>query len=149
MLGVVAQAGLSIPEAGALATLLTAVAGGAYWLGQHQQEAENRGETVGENEEQMEEVISTLSTVETTMEGFAGALESIETELEANRRDIHYQYRLVHDQVLGDNETCQNPNCVFCYPEDAPRPVDIPDPIPREVRESFDYWDNEEERSDS
>lgn len=96
---------------------------------------------VDENADQLDELDADINEVKSVLRVLSETTSQIKRELEENRRDIHYQHKLVHDQLLDGSEQCGNPQCPFCHPENLSRDVDLGADFPDAVESSFEDWD--------
>lgn len=115
---------------GTILAVLTAVASAAYVFGQAREEASEQSDTIRGNQEELEELSGNVSRLNGAIRGLSRAFTTATEELEANRRDIRHQNRIIHDQFLEDGETCGNPGCAYCHPEKRVSEdvdIDVPD----------------------
>lgn len=134
---------------GVFIAILTSTAGGTYAIGRMQEASNQREADVDDNADELEQVTTELSDLETAVVSLTQSFSRVVDELERNREDIRQQHKVVHDQLIGDDETCGDETCVFCHPENAYSDVQVGDPVPEEVAEQFDTWDKSVFTSDS
>jgi TolA-binding protein len=145
--GVVLQSllGPTVKLVGVMFAIISGVASAAYIYGRHSQRTESRADTVESNQNQLEALSDGIQHLETAAESLSGTMAEMQTQMRKNREDIRYQHRLMHDQLLGEDEDCGNPKCPHCHPENFARDTTIEDPIPESVRERFGSWDGSED----
>jgi hypothetical protein len=102
---------------GSVVALVGAVAGATYQYGRARAETENRAEEVDENREDLSQLMDTVHGIASTLHQVHTGVSDLREEVSRNRRDLQHQNRLLHDELVEDEDTCGNPYCAFCHPE--------------------------------
>jgi len=132
--------GPAVKLAGLVFAIVSGAASAAYVYGRQAQRGDTRDEVVEANEDELSAISDSINHLETAIGGLNGTVIRIQETMERNRKDIQYQHRLMHDQLLGNGEDCGNPKCPYCHPENFEHEVDVETPIPESVAEQFSGW---------
>lgn len=118
--------GLSWAAVGGLFTALgvfLTLAAFAYRLGRRTESADRRGDKLEQQETAVERVEDTLEAHGRRLDGISDQVEAVDrdvndlqTNVNRNEQRIQRNIRAVHD-ILSDGESCANPACPICYPE--------------------------------
>jgi len=135
--------GQTLRLVGVMFAIVSGAASTAYIFGKYTQRGDSRADVVESNEDELSNISDSINHLETAIGGLNGTVIRMQETMERNRKDIQYQHRLMHDQLLGDGEDCGNPKCPYCHPENFEHEVDVETPIPENVAEQFNGWDTD------